>query len=69
MKRTLMLRSQELLDFEVDLETGAIRILYAPDTGDALLPSLGLDGPNREAVNARGCGEPLRACCQDVRLQ
>lgn len=32
--------------------TGEIRILDAPETGDALLSSLGLDGPNRGAVVA-----------------
>ena len=37
MKRTLMLKNQELLDFEIDLVTGEIRIIDAPDTDDPLL--------------------------------
>ena len=52
MKRTLMLKNQELLDFDVEPVTGKVRILDAPDNGDALLSSLGLDGPDRGAVLA-----------------
>ena len=52
MKRTLMLKNQELLDFDIEPVTGAMRILDAPDTGDTLLCSLGLDGPDREAIVA-----------------
>ena len=44
-----MHRNQELLDFEVDPVAGDIRILDAPDADDALLSSLGLNGPDREA--------------------
>ena len=44
MKRTLMLKNQELLDFGIDLVTGEIRILDAPDTDDPLLELLGLGG-------------------------
>ena len=51
MKRTLMLKNQELFDFEVDTATEKIRILDAPEPGDALLASLGFDGPDgKDAV-------------------
>ena len=52
MKRTLMLKNQELLDFDVEPVTGKVHILDAPDNGDALLFSLGLGGPDREAIVA-----------------
>jgi len=45
MKRTLMFKNTELLDFEVDTATGETHILDAPDADDALLSSLGLVGP------------------------
>ena len=51
MKRTLMLKNQELFDFEIDTATEKIRILDAPEPGDALLASLGFDGPDgKDAV-------------------
>ena len=40
-KRTLMLKNQELLDFEVDTDEREIRILDAPEMDDELLRSLG----------------------------
>ena len=46
MKRTLMFKNTELLDFEVDTATGETHILDAPDAVDALLSSLGLGGPD-----------------------
>ena len=52
MKRTLMLKNQELLDFEVDTATGNIRILDAPDADDELLSSLGFGGPDMAAFVA-----------------
>ena len=52
MKRTLLLENQELLDFEVDFATCEIRVLDAPDADDALLCSLGLGGPDRDAFVA-----------------
>ena len=52
MKRTLMLKNQELLDFDIEPVSGKMHILDAPDTGDALLSSIGLDGPDREAIVA-----------------
>lgn len=52
MKRTLMYKDHELLDFEIDFTSGEIRILDAPEAEDALLLSLGFGGPDREAVVA-----------------
>ena len=52
-KRTLLFENQELLDFEVDFATGEIRVLDAPDADDALLCSLGLGGPDRDAFVAK----------------
>lgn len=52
MRRTLMLKNQELLDFDVDVATGEIRILDAPGADDAQLMSLGLGGPDRETIVA-----------------
>ena len=49
MKRTLMLKNRELLDFEVDTKRREIRILDAPEAHDELLCSLGFGGPDREA--------------------
>ena len=50
MKRTLMLKNQELLDFEIDLVTGEVRVLDAPDASDPLLASLGFGGSARDAT-------------------
>ena len=52
-KRTLLFENQELLDFEVDFATCEIRVLDAPDADDALLCSLGLGGPDRDAFVAQ----------------
>ncbi len=49
MKRTLMHRNRELLDFDIDFATGKVDILDAPGTDDALLSSLGLAGPDLAA--------------------
>lgn len=46
MKRTLMHRNQELLDFEIDLMTGEVDIIDAPRADDAFLQALGLVGPD-----------------------
>jgi len=43
MKRTLMFEDRELLDFEVDPETGRARVLDAPEAGDDELAAIGLD--------------------------
>ena len=62
MKRTLMLKNQELLDFEVDPATGQIRIVDAPGAEDASLSSLGFGGPNlHDAVEAVIGGRRLGA--------
>ena len=53
MKRTLMLKNQELLDFEVDTLAEEIRILDAPAADDPLLASLGLGGPDRGVIVAK----------------
>lgn len=52
MKRTLMLKNQELLDFEIDLATGDIHVLDAPDSNDSLTDPLGLTESNREVFLA-----------------
>ena len=49
MKRTLMHRNQELLDFEIDLMTGEVDIIDAPRADDALLHALGFSGPDLAA--------------------
>ena len=59
MKRTLMLKNQELLDFEIDLVTGDVHILDAPDSGDPTMASLGFAGPCGEAFVAPS----IRARC------
>lgn len=51
-----MLKNQELLDFEVDVETGKVCVLDAPDANDPLLSSLGLGDPNRDAAVAATVG-------------
>lgn len=43
-----MLENRELIDFEVDVATGDVCILYAPAEGDGELASLGLGGPDRD---------------------
>ena len=48
MKRTLMLKNQELLDFEINLDTREVNILDAPSLNDPVLASLGLSGPDRD---------------------
>ena len=48
MKRTLMFRNRELLDFEVDPATGEARVLDAPAEDDATLSLFGLGGPNSD---------------------
>ena len=53
MKRTLMLKNKELLDFEVDTAEQKILILDAPDPNDESLSALGLGGPDMEFVVAR----------------
>lgn len=50
MKRTLMLKNQEVLDFEVEPVSGNAHVLDAPDEGDETLVSLGLGGPDLDAV-------------------
>ena len=40
-KRTLMFKNQELLDFEADPATKEVRVLDAPEAHDALLNFLG----------------------------
>ena len=50
MKRTLMLKNQELLDFEVESGTNKVRVLDSPGEGDALLASLGLGGSDLNAA-------------------
>ena len=55
-KRTLMLKNQELLDFEVDTDKREIRILDAPEMDDELLRSLGFGGPEREAFLSKILG-------------
>ena len=52
MKRTLMHRNQELLDFEIDLMTGEVDIIDAPRADDALLHSLGFASPDLAASAA-----------------
>ena len=71
MKRTLMLKNRELLDFEVDLATDEIRVLDGPEAGDALLFSLGFgDGSDRDAFVAdivRGrCLSPNREDLEQI---
>ncbi len=48
MKRTLMLKNRELLDFDFEPETKQVRILDAPEADDPLLASLGFGGPMGE---------------------
>lgn len=52
-KRTLMLKNRELLDFEIDTATGDVRILDAPDPEDGFLMSVGFGGPAREGFLKR----------------
>ncbi len=70
MKRTLMLKNEELLDFDVDLATKEVRILDAPGAEDAHQMSLGLGGPNREAIVAMVIRErrlsPLREDVDEI---
>ena len=56
MIRTLMLKNQELLDFEVDTDKREIRILDAPEMDDELLRSLGFGGPEREGFLSKILG-------------
>ena len=67
MKRTLMLKNQELLDFEVDPVTGKVRILDAPNADDALLSSLGFGGPDlHDIVEAVILGRRMSASRDDA---
>ena len=67
MKRTLMLKNQELLDFEVDPVTSKIRILDAPDADDTLLSSLGFGGSDlRDVVEAVIRGRRMSANRDDI---
>ena len=48
MKRTLMYRNQELLDFEVDTAAHKVHVLDAPERGDESLIKLGIDANRLE---------------------
>ena len=50
MKRTLMFENRQLLDFEVEPETGRARVLEAPEAGDGELAALGLDCSDLDAA-------------------
>lgn len=59
MKRTLMRRDQELLEFEVDLETGSARVIDASPAGVDLLASAG----RAESDANEALGKLLRKRC------
>ena len=62
-----MLKNKELLDFEIDLATKKTRILDAPEAEDALLVSLGLGGPQREAIVERAlCSRCISSNRDDI---
>ena len=50
MKRTLMFENRELLDFEVEPETGEARVLNAPEAGNEELAAIGLDCSDLDAA-------------------
>ena len=64
MKRTLMYRNQELLDFEVDTAAYKVHVLDAPERGDESLIKLGIDTNNLDEFITRFM---LGRCISSVR--
>ena len=52
-RRTLMQRNQELVDFEIDLATGGMRVIDASEAGEELLASMGCLTEGRNLVLAK----------------